>query len=165
MELDKTLSAMLEHWQYGQAPAEEIRKLASELGNRHYEPGISVLLQLLRHEDELVRYNAITSLAFEFHYLPASDELLKMTAQDNDADCRRVAAAAIGNLQQNTNDRRVLTVLAERALTDPDEYVRSSAYKALQIVRGVTREEHLKLLRDERLEVDPARIHRILEEQ
>ena len=119
-------------------------------------------MQLLGHEDEIVRYNAANSLAFEFHYVPASQELLTMLARDGDADCRRVAAAALGNLLQNKNEPRILAALAESALTDPDEYVRSSAYKALQIVHGVSRDEHLRLLRQERLAVDSSRVFAIL---
>lgn len=111
-----------------------------------------------------MRYNAANSLAFDFHYLPASGELLTMLARDRDADCRRVAAAALGNLLQNKNDRRTLEALAEAALTDSDEDVRRSAYKSLQIVHGVGRDEQLKLLRDEHLAVDSSRVFAILEE-
>ena len=77
---------------------------------------------------------------------------------------RRSAAAGLGNLLQNTKRRDVLTLLAESALTDADEYVRSSAYKSLQIVRGVTRDQHLKLLQSEDRSVDSSRVFSILRE-
>jgi hypothetical protein len=74
-----------------------------------------------------------------------------MLAQDSDAGCRRVAAGGIGNLFQDTKERGVLDALANAALNDADEYVRASAYKALQIVSGVSRDEHLCLLRSQDL--------------
>jgi HEAT repeat protein len=98
-----------------------------------------------------VRYNAANSLAFDFQHRAARDKLLRMLAQDSDAGCRRVAAGGIGNLFQDTKERGVLDALANAALNDADEYVRASAYKALQIVSGVSRDEHLCLLRSQDL--------------
>jgi HEAT repeat protein len=162
MKPEKGLGQALESWQQGRASLEEVRALAADLGNEHYTEGIPGLMQLLDHDDEIVRYNAVNSLAFEFHYEPVAEKLLAMLAGDPDDDCRRVAAGGLGALFQNSRERWILAALAHSALKDPEEYVRSSAYKSLQIVNGVSREKHLELLRDQSLSVDPARVQSIL---
>src|SRR5713101_7536220 len=124
--LDNSLPKVLESWQQGRTSTAEIRSLAADLGNQHFAPGIPVLVQLLDHGDEIVRYNAVNSLAFEFQYKPAADKLIVMLAQDSDEDCRAVAAGALGNLFQNIRDGRVLAALAKADLNDSDEDVRSS---------------------------------------
>jgi HEAT repeat protein len=164
MESPKDLKKALDAWQQRRASVEEVRSLAADLGNQHYAAGIPTLLQLLSHEDDIVRYNAANSLAFEFRHMTAAEKLMSMLAHDQDDDCRRVGAAALGNLFQNSKNPRVLTSLAEAALKDADEYVRSSAYKALQIVNGVSRDEHLELLRSENLAVDATRVCSIMGE-
>lgn len=160
----KNLQQLLEAWGEERASIEDLRSLAADLGNQHFVSGVPTLVQLLDHPDEIVRYNAVMSLAFAFHYLPIADQLLKMLADDPDEDCRRIAASALGNLFSDTRDHRVLAALGHAALSDPDEYVRSSAYKSLQIVNGISREQHLELLRDESLSVDPALVQSILAE-
>ena len=162
--LDNSLQQALETWRQGRASLDEVRALAADLGNKHFSPGIPTLVELLDHEDEIVRYNAVNSLAFEFQHKPAADRLLTMLGEDADEDCRRVAAGALGNLFQNSREGRVLAALAKAALNDPDEDVRRSAYKALLITNGVSREEHLEILRSQTLLVDPARVKAILAE-
>src|SRR5450631_382067 len=162
MEPQKNLEQALESWQHGRASLEHVRALAADLGNEHYAPGIPALIQLLDHDDEIVRYNAVMSLAFEFHHKPVANRLLAMLADDPDDDCRGIAAGALGSLFQNSRDRRILVALGRAALNDPEEYVRGSAYKSLQIVNGVSREEHLELLRSQSLSVDPARVEAIV---
>jgi HEAT repeat protein len=164
MPQPRDLSQALKNWRLGQASLEEVQLLAADLGNQHFEPGIPVLLELLDHEDPIVRYNAAMSLAFEFHHVPATERLLSLLALDPDDDCRSVAAGALGALRQNTKDRRVLEALGQASLNDRDEYVRNSAYKSLQIVNGVSREEHLQILQNRDLSVNPARVQAILRE-
>jgi HEAT repeat protein len=164
MKPEKGLGQALESWQQGRASLEEVRALAADVGNEHYTQGIPGLVQLLDHDDEIVRYNAVNSLAFEFHHKPVAEKLLAMLAGDPDDDCRRVAAGGLGALFQNSRDRRILAALGYSALNDPEEYVRSSAYKSLQIVNGVSPDQHLELLRSQSLSVDPARVESILTE-
>jgi HEAT repeat protein len=94
MGLKNSLEQVLENWRQGRALLEEVRSLAADLGNEHYAAGVPDLIQLLEHDDEIVRYNAANSLAFEFHYEPSAGRLLAMLASDPDDDCRRVAAGA-----------------------------------------------------------------------
>ncbi len=164
MEPQKSIQQALESWQQGVASPEQVRALAADLGNEHYSQGIPALTQLLDHDDEIVRYNAINSLAFEFHHKPVFEKLLAIMSGDPDDDCRGAAAGGLGALFQNSKDRRVLGALGYSALNDPDELVRSSAYKSLQIVNGVSRDQHLDLLRNQSLKVDPARVESILTE-
>jgi HEAT repeat protein len=161
---DNNLEQTLENWRQGRASLDQIRKLAAELGERHFAAGVPALVQLLDHEDEIVRYNAAMSLGFELHHKPATNRLLAMLAEDPDDDVRDVAAGSLRTLWQATKDPRVLEALAKAALNDPDEDVRKAAYKALLIVNGLPREEHLQLLTGGSLPVDPARVETILTE-
>lgn len=158
------MDEVIHQWKQGMATTEQVIDLAADLGNRHYNAGIPILLQLLKHSNAIVRYNAVMSLAFEFHHMEAVEPLLNMLANDEDEECRDVAAGGLGNLCQDTRDRRVLEALAESVLSDSDEGVRRSAYKALEIVNGVSRDEHLRLLRDRELRVDPQRVRCILQQ-
>jgi len=162
MEPQNSLEQALEGWQHGQASLQEVRALAADLGNEHYSPGVPALMQLLGYGDEIVRYNAAMSLSYEFHHKPAAEALLAMLAGDPDDDCRRVAAGGLGALFQNTRNGRILAALGHAALNDSDEYVRSAAFKSLLIVNGVSRDQHLELLRDQSQSVDPARVQSIL---
>jgi HEAT repeat protein len=161
-EKTENLRQALETWRRGGASVREIQSLAADLGNQHFAPGIPTLIQLLDHEDEIVRYNAVNSLAFEFHYEPVADKLVTMLTLDSDSDCRGAAAGGLGTLCRNSKDRRVLSALGEAALNDTDEYVRSSAYKALQIVNGVSPAEYLELLMNRSLSVEPELVKAIL---
>lgn len=120
------------------------------------------MLDLLRHEDPIVRYNAVVSLSFDFRYLQASEPILEILAKDTDIDCRDAAADGLKTLFRNTKDGRVLKALGDAALNDPDEDVRSAAYMAFLEVNGVSDEEHVEMLRGPRLPVDSARISKML---
>ena len=154
----------LENWQQGRSTLDEIRTMASDLGNQHFAPGIPVLIQLLDYDDEIVRYNAVNSLAFEFHHQPVVAKLQTMLTKESDEDNRRIAAAALGTLCLNSKNRSILKALANAALNDLDDDVRRSAYEALITVNGVSREEHLRLLTGGSLPVDQARVQTILTE-
>jgi hypothetical protein len=104
------------------------------------------------------------SLGFDLHHKPATDKLLAMLGEDADEDVRDVAAGALRTLWQDSKAPLVLAALAKAALNDPDEDIRKSAYKALLIVNGVPREEHLQLLTGGKIPVDPARVKAIMAE-
>jgi hypothetical protein len=156
------LSNLLELWSSRRASLEEVRALAAEIGNQHWARATPVLIELLSHEDAIVRYNAINSLSFELNERLAEQKVLNILGSDQDEDCRRVSAGALGYLFQNTRNREVLTALANAAMSDSDDDVRGAAYKALLIVSGVSREEHLELLRKEVVNVDPERVRSIV---
>jgi HEAT repeat protein len=156
MERLEDLEQTLEKWRSGHASLGDIRVLSRELGKQHFLPGILALVQLLDHEDEIVRYNAAKGLGFHLRHKPATDKLLVMLGEDADEDVRSVAAGALRTIWQNTKEPRILKALAKAALTDTDEDLRIDAYRALLIVNGVPREKHLQLLTDESLQVDPS---------
>lgn len=159
----RNLEASLENWRKGGAPVEDVRSLALDLGAYKYMPGIPVLVELMDHEDDMVRYNAAGSLATDFKYMPATAKFLTMLARDRDEDCRSMAASCLSTLSPDTKDHIVLAALAKSSLEDPDEYVRDSAYEALLIVNGVSREQHLSFFRNSP-HVDPDRVKSILRE-
>lgn len=164
MEQLNNLQQALDKWQKGHASLDDIRAMTRELGNQHFEEGIPALSQLLDHEDEIVRYNAAMALGFELRHRPATDKLLVMLAEDADDDVRDVAAGALRTIWQNARDARVIKALGKAALNDTDERVRQAAYKALLIVNGVPKEEHLQLLTGGSLAVDPAKVQAITDD-
>jgi len=127
----------LQKWRKGQTSLEDVRALSHGIGKQPFEPGIPALVQLLDHEDEVVRYSAGKALGF---------------------------AGALKVICQNTKEPLILKALAKSALTDPDEDLRNHAYKTLLFVNGVPREEHLQLLTDENVQVDPTRVKAIVDE-
>jgi HEAT repeat protein len=158
------LEEAVDKWRKGCASLDDVVSLAAQLGNKHYLPGIPILMELFDHEDPIVRYNAAMSLGFEFHHRPAVERLLTMLADDPDEDCRHVAAGALGAIFQETKDRRVLLALAKSALNenDVDDYVRSNAYRAILRVNGVSADERYRLLHENNLPVDREKIDQIL---
>jgi HEAT repeat protein len=156
------LEQALKKWRDGASSLEETVALSRELGNQHVEEGIPVLIDFLRHDDEVVRYNAVIALGFDLHYKPATAQLLNILAQDEDADVRDAAAGAIRVLWQNTANREVLGALAKSALGDADEGVRKAAYRSLLIVKGISEDEHLRLLSTSRQPVDRVVVEGIL---
>ncbi len=158
---EKNLTMSLENWRKGAASIDEVRSLALDLGAYKYMPGIPALVELLDHKDEMVRYNAAGSLATDFKYTRATRRLLTMLASDPDDDCRSMAASCLGTLCHYTKDHAVLAALANASLEDSDEDVRDSAYSALLIVNGVSREQHLSFFRNPP-HVDPEHVRTIL---
>jgi HEAT repeat protein len=163
-ELDNDLDVALETLQLGRASLDQVMKLSRDIGQRHLERGIPVLLELLDYDDEIVRYNAAMSLGFKLHYKPATSKLLAMLSGDVDEDVRDVAAGALRSLWPNTRSPQILMALANAALNDPNKGVRENAYLALLIVNGVSSEEHLRLLKSSSLPVDPERVKSIVEQ-
>ena len=156
------LANRLANWKDGEMSPEETGDIAREVGQRNLLSGVPLLLKLLDHPDDIVRYNAILSLTFDLHQRSATEKLLSIATNDEDEDCRGAAAAGLGHLFQNSRDPRILAALGKLALNDPDEDVRRAAYKYLLIVNGVSREEHLTLLRDTSIETDPQVVEQIL---
>jgi len=154
--------AQLERFQNGKLTLIELRSLTADMGQMNDEKSETILLSLLRNDDPITRYNAVMALAFDRGVQSALPFLTKMLIDDPDEDCRSAAAAALGQLLQNTQDSAAIKSLAFASLHDPDEIVRRSAYKSALIVGGVSTEEHLALLRDESLLVDIGRIQSML---
>ena len=160
---EKDVEAALEQWRLGHASLDEVRALARNIGAYFFRPGIPSALELMDHEDEIVRYNAASSLGSNFIYRPATAKLQTMLARDPDEDCRSVAASCLASLCSDTRDRGVLATLAKAALEDGDEDVRTSAYQALLFVNGVPEEQHQAIFQNPP-HVDPERIKAILAE-
>jgi hypothetical protein len=163
-EPDDKLNNSLKKWREGRASVDETRSLAIQIGNTQYSSGVPILLKLLEHNDGIVRNNAIVSLGFDLHFTPIVEKLLAMLLDDPDEDCRSSAAGALGNLCHDSNDRKVLKALGTVSLNDVDQDVRISAYQALLSVNGLPRDEYLRLLADQQLSVDSARVRAILAE-
>ena len=164
MEIKAPLEEALKKCKEGRCSLDELRTLVAQAGKQRYQAAIPTLLQLLDHGDEIVRYHALMSLGFNLKYQPATDKFLLMLTNDKDEDVRSAAAGALAQLWEQTKERHLIKVLAQAALGDADEGVRKSAYRAMLIINGVTNEEHLQLLVQERILVDPARINAILAE-
>jgi hypothetical protein len=104
----------------------------------------------------------VSSLGYDLKYRPATDKLLVLLKADPDADVRNGAASAFNIIWQGSKNGRVLQALGDAALHDPDEDIRRSAYGYLQIVNGVSRDEHLEPLIKRSIQVDPRKVEAIL---
>jgi len=152
----------LASWRAGKASLADVRSLPTKVGRRGSTSDIPAVMELLGHIDPIVRYNAAMSLAFKFGYKPVVEPLLAMLRDDQDADCRDVAAAGVCSLCRNSRDRDVLAALARAAEGDPDEDVRNSAYKALVCVNGISDEQYLQLLEGTYLPTNLDRVKEIV---
>lgn len=146
----------------GTLSLDQTRNLAARIGDMKYVAGAPVLLQLLQHKDEIVRYHAIMSLGFNLRFKDGTSALVQVLKGDPDEDCRDAAAGALGALWRNTKDRQIIEDLANAALEDSDEDVQKAAYSSLIAVNGVSDEEYLEMLRQERKPVDPRRVDSIV---
>jgi hypothetical protein len=156
------IEKMLANWRNGRASIEEVRDLAAAIGNRHFSAGTDALRTLLNHSDAIVRYNCIWSLGIDLKAKEVAPKLLMILSDDDDADCRAMSAAALGSLFEASREPITLLALAHAASADLDLDVQRSAYKALLIVSGVSREEHLALLKNEEVAVDHERVRQIV---
>jgi HEAT repeat protein len=164
MKSKSALEKALQNWRHDKCSLDELRMLASDAGKQCFEAAIPALVQLLDHEDEIVRYHAVMSLGFNLKYKPASNKLLTMLMKDTDEDVRDAAAGSLAQLWEGTKNRHIIESLAKVALEDSDEGVRKSAYKAMLIVSGVPHQERLHLAVQENISVDPVRINTVLTE-
>jgi HEAT repeat protein len=159
-----TIEQAVRSFQTDSANLEQLRDLAARIGDEAYSEGAPVLLQLLQHEDAIVRYHAAVSLGFELKVKPATETFISMLLEDEDEDCRDAAAGSLRVLWKNSNDFRLLKILSQVALEDQDEHLRRSAYFALIAIHGIAPEEDLQILTQGRPPVDSDRISRILRE-
>src|ERR1700723_442775 len=162
MNMSNDLLGRIEALDKGLLSVEEQRDLAAALGTARDARSEAALLSLLGNEEAIVRYNAIIALGFDRGIRSAAPILKKIATSDPDEDCRDAAVSVLGNIFQNTKDREVLSILGSLALSDADEIIRRSAYKAALIVYGVSREEHLSLLQDKTLVVDTEKVGMML---
>jgi HEAT repeat protein len=160
--MPEDFSVQIDRLGRGDLPIDEQRSLAADLGGLKDPASEATLISLLGNSDPIVRYNAIIALGFDRCARSASTIITAMLKSDPDEDCRSASAGALGQMFQKTKDQKVLQAVGVAALQDPDEGVRRSAYKAALIVWGVSPEEHLSLLRDETLVVEPDKIKSLL---
>lgn len=118
----------------------EIADFAADAGSENYieaEPDVN---QLLDHEDAIVRYNAMATLAYEWGRTSRMDRIREILFTDPDQDCRRQAVGALGSLFRGKQDRDVLEVLVRTAKNASEEMdVRAFAYTSALDVIGVSR--------------------------
>lgn len=162
MDESKQIEMEIERLQRGELNLEGTRSLAAKIGKAGFLRGVPTLLALIKHDDEIVRYNAIVSLSFDLRCDSAASELMRLLRRDSDPDCRDAAADGLGSLFRNSHNQIILRTLGEAALKDPDEDIRSAAYMAILNVRGLSDHDRLDLLRGPRLPVDEEFVHTML---
>jgi hypothetical protein len=92
----------------------------------------------LWHPSEIVRYNAMATLAYEWGVCSSTERLLEILRGDRDDDCRRQAAGALGALFRNSRDARIADALLG-VVEDGSEskHVRAFAFTGLLDVLGI----------------------------
>ena len=98
----------------------EVAGLAADLGTadyidtseENYIQAMEVVEKLLDHPSEIVRYNSLGTLAYEWGASSKIGRIKKMASSDPDEDCRRQAVAALGSLFAGTRNVEILHFLA-----------------------------------------------------
>lgn len=130
----------LELLRKGEMSVTEVADFAADAGTQNYIEAERDVNRLLDHEDAIVRYNAMATLAYEWGRTPRIDRIREILLTDSDRDCRRQAVGALGSLFRGKQDRDVLEILVGTARNTREEMdVRAFAYTAALDVIGVSR--------------------------
>ena len=144
-----SIEQKLEYYKKGLLSNQEMADTLQKLGESPLLNRSTVqtdLLLLMSNPDPVLRYNAIGALAYhglsfdwgnEFgkQLLSALDVMLRM---DEDQDCRRQAAGALGSLFKCAGDQQVINALARVCLNEEEfDDVRAFAYTAVLSVKCV----------------------------
>ena len=134
----------------------EVAGLAADLGTadyidtseENYIQAMEVVEKLLDHPSEIVRYNSLGTLAYEWGASSKIGRIKKMASSDPDEDCRRQAVAALGSLFAGTRNVEILHFLASIVTRlEEEEDVRESAYTGALDVLGIPYFEQPRPLR------------------
>ena len=130
----------LELLRKGQMSVDEVADFAADAGSQNYVEAEPDVNRLLNHEDAIVRFNALATLAYEWGRTPRTDRIREIVFTDPDRDCRRQAVGALGSLFRGKQDREVLDLLVRTVNNASEEMdVRAFAYTAALDVIGVSR--------------------------
>jgi hypothetical protein len=134
------ISDRLELLRKGQLTVREIADFAADAGTENYIEAEPEVNGLLDHRDPIVRYNAMATLAYEWGRSSRTDRIREILFSDEDHDCRRQAAGALGSLFRGKRDKHVLDALVRTTKnTEEPGDLRASAYASALDVIGVSR--------------------------
>ena len=132
----------LDLWKRGLLSNPEITDAIAEFGASNYQPAVRMVEAALDSDDSLVRYNAMATLAYEWGTCSRLARIEEILLHDNDADCRRQAAGALGSLKRSSSDLQTLKLLREVAGDDQQPAdLRAFVYTASLGVLGLPRNE------------------------
>ena len=118
--------------------AEKIPEVIRIFGRTHFKEGIKEIEKYVNSEDEVVRYSALSALILDFHLKEHYKTARRLLFEDDDEDVRGMAAACLGNLMWNTEDKKTLQVLLNIFENETEHWlVRDSAYSAVLNVLGI----------------------------
>ncbi|MGH9863458.1 MAG: HEAT repeat domain-containing protein [Candidatus Acidiferrales bacterium] len=119
---------------------DEIADPVADFGTGNYIEAKPDVERLLDHPDPIVRYNALGTLAYEWGAAERVDRIVDILKHDQDSDCRRQAAGALGSLHRGVRDKGLAKTLANVVLDQAErDDVRVSAYTALLDILGIER--------------------------
>jgi hypothetical protein len=126
--------------QKGQLTVREIADFAADAGTENFIEAEADVNGLLDHSDPIVRYNTMATLAYEWGRSSRTDRIREILFTDEDHDCRRQAAGALGSLFRGKRDKPVLDALVHTAKNTKEPMdLRSFAYTGALDVIGVSR--------------------------
>jgi len=131
----------------------EIADFVADAGNQNYIEARPDVERLLDHESPTVRYEAMGTIAYEWGICSRVERIIEILLTDENEDCRRQAAGALGSLFRGKRERRVLDPLVRMVKNAREARdVRAFAYTGALDVIGVPRNMQPSALR---LEVGP----------
>lgn len=126
----------------GLASEGEIADAVADFGTSNFIEARDIVEEYLDDPSEIVRYNAMATLAYEWGVCGRPDRLIEILLHDEDVDCRRQAAGALGSLFRQKKDSSIAKHLLAVIRNDTEnEGVRAFAYTALLDVMGVPRDK------------------------
>lgn len=132
------LQTKLKRLRAGLLDNDQISDAVAEFGRENFVESKPDVERMLDHPDPIVRYNTISTLAFEGFGTSRPDRFVEVLLSDPDDECRRIAAGALGTLFRGTGDELILSSLAKSALNlDEAGHVRKWAYKSFLEAAGL----------------------------
>jgi HEAT repeat protein len=144
--INAKLSATLADLRSGRLPLHDLPDVIHEFGEERFDEALPEIVASLTSPNERVRYMALHVLTFHFQLKDYKPAAIEMLLHDPDEDCRRQAAAGLGSLMKNTEDRESLHALAQVVHNEEEtEAVCASAYKSMYSIVHYDRQQQKQL--------------------
>lgn len=106
-----------------------------DLGREQVMEAVPDIERFLTSDDPQLRYVALEVLTLHFKLQQHWETARRFLEQDEDSDCRRMGASALGILRKNTRDTDTLRILAPVVRNAAENlFVRQTAYRAMRSV-------------------------------
>jgi hypothetical protein len=137
---------LLQAFRQGKLKGRELYRAVQVFGEQRYQAARPEVEALLTSDDPELRFVALKVLTQYWHLAEHWETARQVLLHDPEEECRFRAAGDLGVLEQNTQDRRTLVVLANVVCNEAENpIVRESAYAAMLSVISYNPKEQLRM--------------------